>query len=254
MELMFDWRSFQSTFHPARRTAADAQKDAGSCAFLVVEGDRIVTAYAEQENLQEWVGTSLTEAFRQNPHREWRVVQKESVHRAVAEGMSQPQFYDQVEYLRSVLKSDSQNDAVLGQTTLVPTQQSHFLVDTLRSWWRRLLPTAYGLCLQLTSENGGSNRHRLLLVRRGKLEGFHEPDLSVFKASGRKAPEELSKYLSERYMLPVITATVPNRLWVRWSQDLDPWSEVASALFKKQVFLSTRSWGLRLLILLRAAI
>ena len=55
MELMCDWRTCQTVFQPPRRTAAEAQKDAGQNVYLVVEGDRIVAAYAEQENLQDWM-------------------------------------------------------------------------------------------------------------------------------------------------------------------------------------------------------
>lgn len=247
MELMFDWRSFQTVFHPPRRTAAEAQKDAGQNAFVVVDGDRIVAAYAEQENLQDWIGASMTEIRRQNPHRGWKIVSREAVHRALAAGNSSAQFYDQVENYRTISAEESEEGGAG-----IATHPNHFLVEALRGWWSRFLPTHYGLCLQLTGENGSVQRTVLLLVRRGRLEGFHDPDLSAFHASGRKNPEELAKYLTERYMAPVKVATVPQKLWATWSQDVDPWPEVLRALMKKKIAVAPSSMGLKAILAARA--
>ncbi len=250
MELMFDWRSFQTVFHPPRRTAAEAQKDAGQNAYLVVDGDRIVSAYAEQDNLQDWIGASLTEIRRQNPHRGWKVVTRESVHRALADGLAHPQFYDQVEAFRA----GAAEELTAGASSLSPTHPNHFLIAALRGWWSRFLPSHYGLCLQLTAEAGTVSRTVLLLVRRGRLEGFHDPDLSAFHASGRKNPEELSKYLTERYMAPVRVVTVPQKFWATWSQDVDPWPEVMRAVMRKQVSVSPSSLGLKAMLAIRALV
>lgn len=245
MELMFDWRSFQTVFHPPRRTSAEAQKDAGQNAYIVADGDQVLAAYAEQENLQDWIGASLIEVRRQNPHRTWKVVQKQTVHQALEAGLGHAQFYDQVEsYRKAVTEAGAASEFALNRP-------SHFLVESLRGWWSRFLPTHYGLCLQLTNEAGNAARTSLLLVRKGRLEGFHDPDLSAFHASGRKNPDELAKYLSERYMAPVRVVTIPQKLWTAWSQDVDPWSDVFRAIVRKQVVVTPASAGIKTLIAAR---
>jgi hypothetical protein len=249
MELMFDWRSFQTVFHPPRRSNSEAQKDAGQNAYLVVDGDRIIAAYAEQENLQDWIGASLTEIRRQNPHRTLKVVQKGDVHRALEQGLGHSQFYDQVEHFRQSIRESADSG-----TDFSMSHPHHFLVEALRGWWARFLPTHYGLCLQLTTESGSVARTVLLLARRGKLEGFHDPDLSAFHASGRRNPEELAKYLTERYMAPVRVATIPQKLWATWSQDVDPWADVFRAMVRKQIAITPASAGIKSLIAARTVI
>ena len=65
MELTYDWQSFQGMFYPKRRSALRLRRDVplsgselASPAYLVTEGDTVVAAFAEGEDLSDWIGAA----------------------------------------------------------------------------------------------------------------------------------------------------------------------------------------------------
>ena len=249
MELSFDWRSFQTVFHPPRRILLD-DRAGPSRVYVVVEGDRVAVAYAEQEDLRDWTGASLEELQKQNPDRMWRIVSASELQRAVVDARKKTHFHGQVEAVRvGVSAGMSRAEGVDFQL------KAHFLLAALTGGWQRVLPASFGIALRLTDGTGGAVRHTtLLLVKKGAIEGFFEPDLSAFEASGRNSPEELSKYLGERYLSPVLVATVSKESWSRWSKDLNPWGEVSQAVARKELDLFPKSWGIRSIISLKTVL
>ena len=56
------------------------------------------------------------------------------------------------------------------------------------------------------------------MIRRGRIDAFHEPDLSSMGQDRRKVPAEVVKYLSEKHLVPVQGIFVPAAEWADWSE------------------------------------
>ncbi len=91
----------------------------------------------------------------------------------------------------------------------------------------------------------------LLIFRRGQLDQFLEPDLSTLNSDRRKNPDDVVKYLSERYLVPVQGAVVKSQDWRAWSQDADPWREIAQSVRTQGVKLAPFRLGTAALIATR---
>ena len=236
MELSHDWVGFQSLFQPKPKGAVGGSSGRGPV-YLVVEGDSVITAFAEQEDLSEWIGGSYRELAAQIRHRPVFAFEREQVDRLLqdapsagpAHGPSAPvghaQFYDQVNMLRSNAKPAAPAAEHGGDRKLEASV--HFLLEAIHGWWAKLLPASYGIYLRI---EGRTERHFILVFRRGTFEGFHEPDLSSIGPERRRQPLEVVRYLSERYLVPVQGIHVPASEWEEWSMLRDPWGLVAKSL------------------------
>ena len=69
MELTYDWRGFQELFYPHRRGGAVADSTPVGPVYLVVDRGVVVTAFADNEDLSDWVGASYDDIAGQNRHR-----------------------------------------------------------------------------------------------------------------------------------------------------------------------------------------
>jgi hypothetical protein len=228
MELMMDWRSFQNVFYPHEKMTSKQN----AVTAVVADQGQVISAARAGDDLTDWRGAPLAEVRSSYPDRKMSVIQRSDLNRVLSEAREKSHYYDQIEHLRNQLLSQD----------LAQQSPHHFLLKALAGWWQKFLPGLFGMGLQLQGEDG-ANRVYVLMVRRGHIDAFHEPDLIHFELSGRKTPEELSKYLSERYLAPVVVASMPKSKWNEWSQDYNPWGEVIKAINKGEIQVFPRRFS-----------
>ena len=227
MELTHDWRNFQDMFYPSRRTSVPVDSARHGSAYVIVEGDQIVAAFTDGEDLSDWIGATRQELAAHLQHREIRVLKRDEVDRWVNESLERPHFYEQVEYLRAMASS--------------PVRR-HFLLEALRGWWEKVLPSTYGIFIRAEGQGGKSDQDLFILVRRGALDAFHEPDLHSMGPERRRQPGDVVKYLSEKHLVPVQGLFVPAAMWEEWSQDPNPWRQIALAIRANKAKLMPFRW------------
>ncbi len=261
MDVSCDWRGFQTLFNPQKKGGAipSGSLSGGSVAgfddalrpgpaFIVTDEGRVITAFAEHEDLSEWIGLQPSEIENRVSHRELVIFDRAQVDQWMKESLGQTRFYDQVEYLRREAKPT--NRAVARST------RRHFLLSALHSWWGKLLPSAYGVFIRVNGRvNGGSGANSgvgeqdfLLVVRRGVFESFHQPDLGGLSADRRRVAGDVVKYLSGRYFVPVQGIFVSSTEWNEWSQGSDPWKAISRSIRSNRTRLVPKRMGVRTLV------
>lgn len=245
MELTHDWRAFQDVFYPHKRTVGPTLVTPGKTApvYLVVDGDTVLTAYCEGEDLASWVGAPLSEAHRHAAGREVVTLERKELERWTQESMGQGHFHDQVQSLRALARP---------KQGALPAHQRHFLLQALDSWWGKVLPSAYGVFFRIAPEGRNPERELVIVMRRGKLEAFLIPDLTSLGAERRREMADVVKYLSEKYLVPFQGITLRGEDWTRWSRDANPWRDVAKSIKANQTQLVPFRWSLALLSTTRA--
>lgn len=250
MELTWDWKSFQNLFHARRKVPLPANRAAP--VYLVMDGDRIVSAHCEGEETSEWVGRRISEVEKEFAHRDRVVYGRESVDAELLGALEQPHYQDQIEYLRArVRPSVSGSRSVHRREVQVPVNR-HFLLHGLQTWWSRVFPSSYGVFVRLELAQGAIAKDFLVVVRRGRLDAFLEPDLSSMGAERSRMPAEVVRYLSERYHVPVQGLIARKEDWDHWSEHGNPWPAVAKALRSEHAKLVPFHWGLATMIGARA--
>jgi hypothetical protein len=255
MELNHDWRGFQSVFHPRRRSAAKGAAepaDSSSMVFLVVDGKTVVSASgAEGEDTRAWTGLNVQDLAAQVPHRELVLFTRKEVDQWMNGCLQLPHFYDQMEYLRN----QSVPEAISSQGKVKkvrPVARRHFLLEAIRGWWSKVLPTAYGIFIRLETSSSATTtapREIFLLIRRGRLELFHMPDLSFLGSERSKKPQAVVQYLSEKHRVPVQGLFIPAEDWAEWSEsqyepghENEAWRKMAFAVRESRAKLVPFRW------------
>src|SRR5437868_104532 len=101
MELTYDWQSFQSMFYPKRRSAVQMGSETAGPVYLVLEGNIIVEAFAESEDLSDWIGAEYEEMAAEMAHRELLLFDREKLDKWIGGSMSHPHLYEQMDFLRT---------------------------------------------------------------------------------------------------------------------------------------------------------
>lgn len=256
MELNTDWRGFQAVFQPRKRLK---EEESAAPIFAVVEGGLVLAVQSNGDDLSEHVGRTATQIAAEFSHRELILIERDQVDSSVQGVLSLSHFYDQAEKLREtasaqiLLKSKSR----IGKGEELPLSR-HFLLQAMRTWWAKVLPSSYGLYLRIDgtdgpeAKGGRPTRHYFMVVRRGRLESFVTPDLSAMVPGRRAVSGDVVKHLAERNGVPVQGIFVNHDQWARWSEQANPWSEIATALKKDSGLLVPSKWGLAALIGTRA--
>jgi hypothetical protein len=242
MELNYDWRCFQNLFQPRRAKAALGVECDGPI-FVAIDKDTIVSAYAESEDLSDWIGAGVTEIKTGMPNREIVTLDREKLDLWFSQGLELPHLYEQVEHYRS--------QASPKKAGLKLINRKHFLLDAIESWWGKVLPSAYGIYIRFEG-TPESSQEFFFLIRRGKLELFHEPDLSAIGPERKKVHSQAVKYLSEKHAVPVQGIFLSEKDWVEASQSDQPWKEVARAVRANRVKMVPFRWTLATLMASRA--
>lgn len=247
MELTYDWKIFQSFFESKRKSGVVVLEPARSI-YLVVEDEKILSIFSEGDDLSDWIGLSYLDLAAQISHRELILFNRNQVDEWNEELLSFTHFYDQNEHLkqkaipqvlaRSRFKKSSKGLVLKPAGSVSPAR--HFLLEALQSWWVKVMPSAFGVFIRLenrpdrSGDLGASkstiDRELFLIVRRGKIDLFCEPDLSALGNDRIKQSSDVVKYLSEKYLVPVQGIFLPSNQWQAWSECEDPWREVRLSL------------------------
>lgn len=239
LEFNLDWKAFRRVFYPQRRVGGMREAAATDPAYLVVDSDRIVSAFAESEDLTDLRGVCYGELVERTTHRDLVAFDRAEVDLWFQEAIREPHYYGQVEAIRRAARPASVVRPRLGKRG-VPAHGSrkdwsleverHFLLEALHGWWSKVLPSAYGVYVRLDLGPGRTPRDFIAVTRRGQFECLATPDLSSLSAERRADPEQLVKYLSEKYLVPVQGVWARADEWYAWSDLADPWKQVAQSL------------------------
>jgi hypothetical protein len=246
MELSYDWKSFQSMFYAKRKLSAQVDSSLGPI-YLVCENNIMISAFSEGQDLSDWIGATQDEVKAEFAHRELIFFEREKVDEWLSSAGDLIHFYDQIQHLRSKSKPNMISKSRSKNGDLLISQ--HFLLQSVQSWWQKLLPSTYGIYI---SKEGNAGSSLLLIIQRGRVGSFHVPDLSSMIPERRKHPADRVKYISERYLIPVQGVFVTSAEWEEWSESANPWPKILAALRSNRNKLTPFSWGLTWLISLRA--
>ncbi|OFZ19773.1 MAG: hypothetical protein A2X94_17005 [Bdellovibrionales bacterium GWB1_55_8] len=250
MELSYDWTAFQGVFRSKRR-AFSSRSESGAPIFVIIEQGSVVAAFAEGEDLSEWLGAELAEMNAEFGNRPVISFDRSEVDGWISESAALPHFIEQSDLLLEKAASRIRKDAAgtKGLSAERLLAQEHFLVEALKGWWKKVLPSNYGIYLRLEGEKP---EDLLMVFRRGRLELFQRGDLAGMSANDQtRTPQEIVKYLSERTMVPVQGIFIGARDWADWGQSPAPWRKVSRAMGGDRLKLVPFRWDLAALIAAR---
>lgn len=232
MELRHDWIAHQEIFYPKSKSSASKVMTTASPVYLVIKGTQVIEAFGEGENFSESVGQTLETARTQLSHRNVIVIEQEHLDQVLSDSLTAPSYYSQVESVRTEL----------GLQGVYP----HFLMAQLLSAWNEILPSSYGIYLDL----GGQERSVFVIVRKGKIECIERPDTTQVCAGTdrEKTLLEVVEHLQEEYRIPVQGLSAEWEDWVSWTHGEHPWRRMAQALRASQAKLVPFRWGVTALI------
>ncbi len=243
MELNYDWKNFQSIFYPKKKLNSS---DPQTPVCVVVEGKVVISAFSEGQDLSDWIGATWDEVDSEFSHRELYVFDRAQVDQWMNQAVDRVHFYDQIQFLQSQSQPLRVNRSRSKSTELSP--KKHFLLRSLESWWRIVLPSTFGVYVSLDQNPASSI---FLLVQKGRVSSFHVPDLSSMIPDRRLVPKDVVKYISENHLVPVQGVFLTSKEWAEWSEHGNPWPQVATALRADHTKLAPFNWGLTLLIFLK---
>jgi len=241
VELSYDWRSFHSMFYPKRRSISRSAPGPSASIYAVVEGETVLSVFAENEDLSEWIGSTYGDLSKEMAHREIVMFKRDEVDQWLTNSLSLPHFYDQIENIRRQAKSEivsKKGTRKAAATDLAVTQ--HFLLEAIQSWWGKVLPSAYGVFIRVEGHPG---QDFFMVVRRGRVDSFHEPDLSSMGPDRCRQSADVVKYLSEKNLVPVQGIFVSAADWAEWSETANPWKKVAASVRENRARLVPFRWA-----------
>ena len=237
MELRHDWNAFQEMFYARKRVRSGSETHT-TPVYIVVDQGIVATASAEGEDFSGWTGLSLKEASESSEflakNRELVLFERKDVDRWIQDSVAIPGFYNQLEAIRHSAKHEF---------------NAHFLLKGMESWWNKVLPSSYGVYISVETQ---PKKHLLVVVRRGKFEGFQEPDLGGLDLDRRRQPVEVIKHLADKFSVPVQGIYVSAGEWAEWSQMQSPWRKIAQSVKADRTQLVPFRWGVASLMAMRA--
>lgn len=251
MELNHDWKRFQDIFYPRKRTRVMQSAEPTGPAYFVVDHGTVICAFAENEDLSEYLGTNWDDVNERMKHRKLISFEADEVDEWWCEAVGMPDIYNQFELLKhKAFNSLKVRSRIPADEELASTlTKKHFILQSLRSWWNKILPASYGLFIRI---EGQASQDLFVVVRKGVLESFYEPDLTALGDDRSRQPSSIIKYLSEKNALPVQGLFVPSDEWDRWSNAQEPWKEMFTAINKKKARVFPNHPGMKLLVVGKA--
>jgi hypothetical protein len=267
MELEFDWKKVQALL--GTRTKAPKVSPVPAGAEVIVRGEWVLAAYSENESLGDWVGKKFEDLKAAFPNHPWVVRSEADWEKVLEESYRIQSWQAQVESVQESCpyqlsgqasspheKGKDAGKVHRGRVPLTVSQgplwQRHFLIDGLQSGLGRLLPEKFGLLIEVLRP-GRESQLAYLWVYRGKLMGFHEPDLSGLSLERRDDLESTAKYLTEKYAMRSLYLSVPEARWQAWKDSALPWRLLSQDLRAGVIKVAPKSFGLRAWTFLRGA-
>jgi len=251
MELRYDWKNFRKTFYPQKRSALSQETGVLSPVYFVVEENTIVSGFCETEDLADWKGAPCDEVDAHFQHRDIYYFDKSHL-----DGVSEDQLKSDHSYAqeRQLIESSFpvlKNHKNIKRERNDLSEFDHFLFNAFRGWWSKLLPSSFGILIRVKKEKDVFEDF-FFIMRKGKMDNYHSPDLSALKDDRELDIKEVVKYLSEKHSVKVQSLTVEKEEWLEWSHLVDPWKKVAASIRANRAQLFPFRWRLVVLMSFRA--
>lgn len=240
MELVLDYKVYREFFGQFPKRSRPPQ-NLNSPVMLVTEADRIVGVYSESEDLRSAIGRSYPEIYEKYKNRGVHRVEASQLKAAFKNTLSISHSLGQVESLRSALTKNFQSTY----------PEHHPLFDLVQGKLRKLLPHDFGFFIRIKNEKQ-EERCVLLVVKGKNVERLLEPDLSLISAERKKDLEGLTKYLSEKYFVPVVSLQATQEFWNRFSESAHPWMVLFKASESGEIELTPKTWMTRGLLFIKS--
>jgi hypothetical protein len=251
MELIYDWKSFQSLFFGKKRyLLSDSSAVMDSVIYVIVDGKVVISVLCDTDDLSDWLGTTLEQFQAEFLHRELVVFDRKKIDQWILKTEELRHYYDQTQLLKVEAKRSLAGRKLFKThlSNLSSHIQRHFLLDATQSWWKRVLPSHYGIFIQLDAQSSSS---LLIIFQNGKLVSFQVPDLSSMIPDRKKHSQDIIKYLAGRYLVPIQGLFLTSHEWAEWSESPNPWKKIAISLKNGRNKLVPMNWGIVFLILCR---
>lgn len=245
MDLGQDWNALHRTLYPRRKSKGASESEA---VFVAHHADRVLRVVGDRDELLFSTGTPVSEALNAiGSDRKPVAIDIAEMNRALNESLkTEGAIYDQIRGLRASLRPSKGK---------LPEPKEHFLFAAVRSWWGKLLPSAFGVYFHLEGTESYESRAIFLIFRKGELQEFAEPDLSSISAERRSDLREVIKVMGERYRVP-IQGFAMNRVdfegWSETGNRSATWKNLARALKQDRLTLVPFRMGIAALIGSRA--
>ncbi len=225
MKLGQDWLAFQKTMHPKKKSRMPA---VSPHVVIAQAKDHAVKVLSESETLATDSQPRMSELVTRVPV-DKKVVSFETkaLNSAILKSLEYSDVYHQLESIRESLPATH---------GAIPQFEPHFLIRALtEGFWSKVLPSQYGIYIRL--EDSESPQSLLILLKRGKVDQFDDPDLSSLSAERQEIPLEVVKYLREKYGSPVQAIYLNRKDWMDWCETENPWKTISSALRAERLSL-----------------
>jgi hypothetical protein len=239
---MHDVRGFQGLFKPETRVIASNDASGIRPLYWVVQDDAILCGYCDGLDLSDWIGAPVSEMMTHFSNRDHVFFQQDQLQGELAKALNETHGLAQVQALRNGLMTPKEQES-----RCFP---EHFLIEAFRTWWKRVLPGEMGLHVRLTGEESASDF--VVIFRKGEILSYCEPDLGSMGEERAAQLDETSKYLSEKFLVPIQSMEVSEELWGVWAKAEDPWKALAKSLQSKELSLAPAQWNVIALIYARA--
>jgi len=225
MKLGQDWLAFQKTMHPKKKSRMPAVSP-----YVVVAQvkDHAVKILSDIETLSTEGHTRMSDLIPRIPvNKKLVAIETQALRAAVLKSLDHSNIYHQLESIRGTLP------ATYGE---IPAFQPHFLVQALtEGFWSKVLPSQFGIYIRL--EDSHNPQSLLILLKRGKVDQFDDPDLSSLSAERREVPVEVVKYLREKYSSPIQAIYLNRKDWMEWCENENPWKTITAVLRAERITL-----------------
>lgn len=253
MDLNYDWKNFQSFFISKRTTqnseleGSSRQEGDASPIYVVTQGNQILVALSQGENLGSYSGVSFDELEARFPAREIILFDREKVDHWLTESSEREHYYDQILYLNT--EARPQFTARSKTRVFGSIFQKNFLLRVLKSRWSIFFPISYGVLICL---DGDYSQSIFLKVHRSRVQSFVKPDFSTMIPERKKVPGDLVRHLAEGELIPVQGLFFTSKDWHEWSGMEHPWEKILGALRRDRSVIAPFRWGIVFLILCKS--
>lgn len=247
MELTYDWKSFQSIFYSKKRLFQTSDTSRGPL-YVITQGTIIISIFSDGEDMSDWVGATCDELKAAMPQRDCILFTQEQVDQWMSSSVDETHYYDQIQFLRNQARPQL---TIKGKNKKLPEilGQKHFLLTAIQGWWSKILPTHYGIYIRL---DGNPKSSLFLTVQRGRVASFEIPDLSGMVKERSRLPGDISKFLNEKYLMPVYGIFLTSQEWNEWSESANPWKSIVSSIKSDHSKITPFKWTLVVLIAFQA--
>jgi hypothetical protein len=241
MDLGQDWDVLNRTLYPRKKVKGSSESDS---VFIAHHADRVLRLVGDRDELLFSTGAPLSEAIAAiGVDREAVAIDIAEMDRVIGRTLTtEGGIYEQVRALREEIKPSQGR---------LPEWREHFIFSAVRSWWGKLLPSNFGIYLQLEGSPTRETTSVLLIFRKGELQEFNTPDLSAVSQERQADLDEVLKVLRDRHRVPVQGFAMNAEDFAAWSEAGNTsatWRNLARALKQNRLALHPFRFGVAALI------